>query len=274
MKKYALFLLSVAAPAFAGYSETNDCCEQRTKKFDVLVHAGLEPIEWSKRGGIIGEVNRSGTPTYVLGQCIPKFSTLFHVPWVVGGQAAYTWRDCLRMYLEVNYVQARPRTPCKTTILTFASSGAPAGSTSTFYLNTYRFWDAYVGSRYYIGYVCSLRFFIGSKTGIIRHKQSNFGFSQTTNNTPPVTTTIIEPCSNTPFIKSGTRLAGGLSFGFEYEGCNNWYLGVTANVLVNKGPTTNCYIPITGKNATTGFLLGKIKTEIRYPITATLRHSF
>ncbi len=273
-------------------TENNDACHMECDSFDVRFQAGIEPLMWRNRGGIFGEnaiINGiaadrlfsfgdglSADPTEIVqGQCIPRFSTFFKLPWVVGGQVGYRWRDCWRFFLEGNYAQAKAKKPCKTRLLVLSSTGAPAGTTLNFTLNNYRFVDGYVGLQCFFATLCNVDVFVGAKIGLIHHLRSNFSLTQTLPLEEILILDLVPPCPKVAFIESGTAFAGGALFGANYAFCDNWLFAIMAEVVANRGPKTNCNIPVNIPNIpTVSLFFGKIKNEIRFPITASLRYIF
>lgn len=290
---YLFYIICLLSPAYTynTFIETTDCCTKSCRLFDVRIQAGAEPLIWRDRGGIFGEnITINGAPadllfsfqanetTMIQGQCIPKFSTFFKTPWVIGGQIGYTHRDCVRFFIEGNYAQAKAKSPCKTRLPVFASTGAPAGTTLNFTLNNYRFVDGYVGANYYIGHLCDVGIYICAKLGFIHHIKSTFSLTETIPldpSEPPFILNLVPPCPKTSFIKSNTSFAGGATLGIDYYLCDNLIIALAGEVIANRGPKTNCNIPVSIPGIPTiSISFGPIKTEIRFPIIAFLRYIF
>ncbi len=259
-----------------GYaSESRDCCASSCYEcgcnplycgaWDLQVQGGVDPILWRNRAGLLG-VNTIGGLVSLF-DTTPRFSKLFKVPWVVGGQVGYAWSDNTRVYLEFNYVQAKAKSDV--VINTDFTPAIPF----VFGLNKYKLFDGYVGVRYYWDRWCDrLSFFLGGKVGFTHHKALNSSFSFST--TVPTTPSI----AASPAYLRNTVVAGGANVGLDVCFCGNWSLVITGEVVASCGPRATSLavgstVPVVG-GVFTNLLFGGIGTELRFPVTAGIRYSF
>lgn len=248
---------------------------------DLQVQAGVAPILWRDRGVFntvicpLADISSVGSLFN-----IPKFRTFFHIPWIVGGQVGYALSDNIRVYLEANYVQAS----AKNNVL-LSTVGITPSVAILFNNGKYKLFDAYVGIRYYFDRWCDMvSLFVGMKAGVLHHNRTRFA--------PTITVTpaagIVIPTIDL-FVRS-TVPSGGLNVGLDFCLCGCWSLALTAELVASCGPKSNENIPFGQPGASctaiafqptlpavpglNNILIGHIGTELRFPITASLRYSF
>lgn len=296
----ALFLISLMPiPLMANrYDDGKDCCASICNTccyecgcnplycgaWDIEGQVGVAPILWVDRG-IVSEAFCGG-PLLPGANVIfpffnvPKFRTLFGVPWTVGGQIGYALSDNIRVYFEANYVQARAKSDVLLTAV-----GITPPITILFNNNKYRLVDAYVGFRYYWDRWCDrVSFFLGAKAGLTSHRRVNWAPTITVS---PAAGVVIPEI---PLFYANTVASGGLNFGFDYCYCGCWSFVLTGEVVASCGPKSNPNIAfgqpsagcsglavqgalpaISGIN---NLLIGGIGTELRFPVTLGVRYSF
>ncbi len=253
-----------------GGSRDSQCCESSCYEcgcnplycgaWDLQVQGGVNPILWRNRGNWLALNCSASTPLISYFET-PKFSHLYRIPWIVGGQVGYAMSDNTRVYLEFNYSQANHKN--NVGIL------AEDGSTFTFGdARKYKLFDAYAGARYYWDRWCDrVSFFLGGKVGLTHHKRLNYDFNFASGNTTPFTDQNV--------YRSNTVISGGANVGFDICFCGNWSFVVTGEVVGSCGPRS------VGPVATvaTGLLItqlvvGSVGNELRFPVTAAIRYSF
>lgn len=260
--------------------QTQSCCRRECGcnplfcgALDLQIQAGVMPITWQSRG-VVDVLMCTGVPmtnpiTHIF--TFPKYSTLFRLPFVVGGQIGYAISDNMRVYLELNYGQGRSKTTP-----TIAAATTPASSFVFTSLSKYKVLDAYVGARYYWDRWCDrFSFFFGGKVGLTHHYNTAFTASSITAGV----TTIVIPTGVTPatnlFLRH-TVPSGGLNIGLDYCICGDWALAFTAELVASCGPKNNLNIilPTPLVNIGSNLLIGHIGTELRFPLTVALRYIF
>lgn len=273
-QRVAILLLSslIASQARANQcsTETAFSCNSPCSTYDVRIQAGVEPIQWRHRGSIDAHTVTDNILPFL---CVPKFSALFNTPWTIGGQIGYAWKDCIRFFFEANYAQAKAHSECKTSF-PFINDELQRRILNLS-INNYRFVDAYFGAQYHVGYVCDVRLSLGAKLGLIHHFRNNVSMKVTLpTEEPPRIQQITKGCP--ALFNKNTSFTGGGSLNLDYQFCSNWHLGFNAEIVANRGPNSNCFIPLNPEE-TFGvdyIIIGPIKTELRFPITASLRYTF
>ncbi len=232
---------------------------------DVQFQAGVVPIVW--RHGYEENLAPFTFPAVTSALALfesPHFSTLFHTAWTVGGQVGYAWSDTIRFYGEINYVQARGKD--QEAIVTASVPRLPAMIAS----HNYRLFDAYIGGRYYWDYCfCNWAHpFFGAKIGLTHHSGTHLEAAIVVGST---VTTV----DNIDFFKRNTSIAGGINGGLDIHIWRNWFFVVTAEVVVSQSAKVGDNIALSVPISTfTSLTIGKIGTEIRFPITAAIRYVF
>ena len=245
-------------------------------------HAGLAPTIWTNRGDFFAI---SCTADTILDQAsiltlfkIPKFSSLFKTPWIIGARFGYTWCQDFEVYLESNYRQAGGRK------FNLPNLVIPTVDTITFILDMkkYRAVDAYLGVRYY-GQSCGydwLTWFIGGKFGFLHHYNVDFIFTTNSVLVPNPVGPFVSGAL--PFFIKSTTPSGGVDIGFEVGiGCN-CYVTMTGQIIATCGPKGSLIpfdvcttgIAINPSLAPNGFMIGSIRTELFFPITLGLKYYF
>lgn len=271
-------------------SYSADCCNQSYDCnscgcFDVEVRAGVAPTIWLNRGEVsavscnalaIPGFNRSIVDFFEL----PKFQKLFRVPWIVGIRFGYQLNPCFETYLELNYRQANGRT--------FSLTGRDAivipndVLNVTFVTKKYRAYDAYVGARYYWSWDwcwCNpVDVFLGGKFGLIHRQKVTFSYNFSSVSCTSETS-LTSPCA--PLFFSCTRPAVGLNLGVEWcLGCGFWAV-LTGEVVATCGPKSNANISAINSGCNvlptilpSNLIIGRVGTELYFPITLGLKYNF
>lgn len=236
---------------------------------DIQAQGGISPIRWSHPAKSL--VVNCGAST-CSSTTIQNFKSFFHIPWTIGGQVGYALTCNVRLYAELNYVQAKSRS---NNLFFNVLDLTPTGSVAPIF-KKYRYYDFYMGARYYTDRRCDwVSFFVGAKLGLIHHH--NVAFNNSTAlilNFDPVLNT-----TDTRFFTSGTKVSGGANIGLDFCYCGNLSFVLTAEMVANRGlnATSNLVIvneDLSNSNNTTSLAIGNIRTEISFPITAGLRYSF
>jgi hypothetical protein len=250
-----------------------DCCAPacgsplECGSYDVQFQAGVCPIRWNNAD----RANVSAFAPFVISPTLflfrnPQFSTFYHIPWIIGGQAGYAWSDHTRLYVEVNYLQAKGKQDAR--FFTDSIPSLPADIT----LTKYKLFDAYIGGRYYSArcWCDRVAFFLGGKIGLTRHHSNEFdlvvGVPQ------PVNQTVL---LDVPVLDRQTVISGGINGGLDVC-CGNWSLVITGEVVISKGPQVadDLLVSPAIANIFTLVFFGKVGTELRFPVTAGIRYTF
>lgn len=229
--------------------------------WDLQVDGGVEPIVWRNREPWTALDCSDTPPVFDLVQA-PKFSRLYRVPWVVGGQVGYAYTDNARVYLEFNYQQANRKHDVELLPIDDA--------TTSFVLNAGRFklWDGYVGARYYWDRWCDrVSFYLGGKIGFavrLRSRYENFTLGDNA---------LVEFDDTNFSHRDVAVVAGGADFGFDICFWGNWSVVIQGSILCNSGPYGARNIPTT-LDTISYFSVGNVLNELRFPVTGGLRYSF
>lgn len=263
-----------------GYaSESRDCCFSSCYEcgcnplycgaWDLQLDGGVNPILWRQRDDAL-VVDCTASPSVVVDLgATSKFNNLFKTPWIVGGQIGYHWSDNARLYLEFNYSQTKGKNAAASSAAVVV---APANSVA-FAFDKYKVFDAYVGARYYWDRWCDrVAFFLGAKVGLTHHKGNSATYTLTYATVPSVFATAAE------LYRSNTVVSGGANVGFDVCFCGNWSFVVTGEIVASAGPravpfvalSTGVPVPVGASN----LLLGRVGSELRFPVTAGIRYSF
>lgn len=252
-----------------------DCCNSALDcgSWWLQGDVGVYPTLWRSRGDVflnscdcVPNVAATGVN---LGE-FPKFSKVFRVPWIVGVQLGYAWSECVAVYGELNYIQAKAKsTPFNAVV--------PVNTSLLIHLNKYSAVSGYVGARYYTtGCWCdNVLLFVGAKIGFIH--RANIQASSLT--TPVAVECGCPPVFKRDFFRHATKVSGGANIGIDYCWCNNWSLVLTAEVVASKGPRANTCISLTPTEIVqlgggSSLAAASIKTEISFPVTFGLKYNF
>jgi hypothetical protein len=259
--KRILFFIIISIPIF------NEATPLIAHAWDLQIQAGVAPTWWiSKREDArLSNFPVPGNPNLDFFDS-PSFRKLFHLPWIIGGQVGYAWCDAVRLYVEVNYMQARGKDDVSIATVTTPSLAAILA------LKKYRLVEAYIGSRYYWDYWCDrLSFFWGVKIGLVHHYNSHLDFAIGVPLIPPTTFVV----NDVPAFNHRTSISGGINTGADIHFCNNWSFVFTMEFVASAGPRIGSRImlgePI-GQFTTASF--GAIGAEIRFPITVAVKYTF
>ena len=271
MKKAFLQQLGISMLLYAGGAEAHLECGH----FDVQIQAGVDPIVWTSKQpfGIIASGINATMPLQSLAQA--RFSSLFKIPWIVGGQVGYAYDDCVRVYLEANYIQSRGKKNHSVTL-----TGLPTQTQLLFSFGKYRIFDMYAGARYYFdGCWCQqASFFIGAKIGFAHHFKTSLDLAVTQNN---VLLTCTPHFANA--YTSNTIISAGGNVGIDYQWCSCVSLVLTGEIVASCGPTSNNLNiaqlelganPNVGLAAVTDIIPAFGATELRFPVTLGIRYTF
>lgn len=251
-----------------------DCCAPACSvsplecgDYDVQFHVGVCPIRWNHadRERISSFAPFVISPALILFRNA-HFSNLYHLPWVIGAQAGYSWSDHTRIYFEVNYVQAKAKQDVP--FITDSTPTLPAAIT----LTKYKLFDAYIGGRYYSDrcWCDRVSFFFGGKIGFVRHRDVEFDLVL---GSPAIVNQTV--LLDVPVFDHQTNISGGINGGFDIC-CGNWSFVFSAEVVISKGPqlADDVLLSPPVSNIFTTVFFGKLGTELRFPITAGIRYTF
>lgn len=241
------------------------CIPLHCGAFDLQLHAGVCPTIWLHRSPL-----RSGVNPFPSAQSTIfafddfKFTTLYKLPWTVGGQLGYAWSDQVRFYIEGNYVRAHHKKDFTITTIT----NPPF--LNTFFGEDYTLFDCYLGGRYYGQRWCNrIAWFAGGKLGMVHYKKVH----ATINVGVPTPTATI---SQIQLIDKRNVISGGAHFGVDVCFCGNWALVITAEIVASAGPRfdqENTLNPILFDRFTS-ISFSPLSAELRFPITVGIRYSF
>lgn len=277
-------LLSGTVQADSAYDD--NCCARSCYEcgcnplncgsFGLQFQAGVNPIIWTKRGNLNLVDCTQATHFTNFGK-LPKYSSFFKTPWVVGGQISYALTDNSNVFVEFNYVQANAKGSGVNT--TASSSGTNPGTPNAavlLKLSKYKLFNAYLGARYYFDRWCDrVSFFVGEKVGLVHHKSNNF-------QTLTTGTVLSQYTTGTEFFHRNTVVSGGLHLGFDICFCGNWSLVITGEVVANCGPSVvqpNIVLAASDRAALPSgdpsfFTLGPVGTELQFPVTLGIKYNF
>jgi opacity protein-like surface antigen len=279
-----LFLLPASGSSLLAdrYYQDDRCCGTSCQSYDcsceplvpcawdVQIQAGVAPILWTHRDQISGldcALAPALDPLISIIQ-FPCFSKLFKIPWTIGGQIGYEFNENIRVYAEVNYLQAKGKKDVTITSDVLPNIGV--NSAFVFNFSKYRLVDFYLGFRYYFDRWCDLvSLFIGAKAGFTHYDKTNLNFSISI----PATATPATSFTGFEIFQRTTKPSGGLEIGLDFcLGCN-WYLALTGGFVASCGPRVNfdfISAPLLFRN----IFFGNVGPEIRFPVTLAIRHAF
>ena len=266
-----LVLLSIAIQSKA-YDE---CCYDPCANWYVQVKGGVAPIVWRNRGcltAVQSVLLPSGATSTSFNDFVRvgKFSHHFKLPWTVGFEVGYSLVDCINVYGDFQYRQAKGK---HFDLNLPVVAGTALG---TFEFNKYKSFSGYIGVDYlsdlsWCGCTCNdLSYFIGIKVGFTRFGRLHLDGSFALANIPGVTLTsqTIAPC-----FKAHTVLSAGGRVGLDYCFCENLSLVVTAEFLAQCGRHFDHTI-INLADMGSAFRFGSVGSELVFPITVGLRYRF
>lgn len=281
----ALMMIGCASvPVYANDYYSQDCCRPTCcyecscnplycGAWDLQIQAGVAPISWSNRGNF-SLIQCAGVaaanPISPLFE-IPQFHHFYKLPWTVGFQVGYHHSDNVRLYVEFDYVQASAKNDVEVQTIGISPN------TFVFNLQKHRLFEAYVGARYYWDRWCErVAFFLGLKVGLVHYKHVSYNATVT----PPVP--AVQFAVDAPLFNNKTRPSGGIDFGFDICFCGCWSLVITGAVIASCGPQSNNLSLTSGSGCVVNtvvpginnVLIGRIGTELRFPVTAGVRYSF
>jgi hypothetical protein len=255
----------------------DDCCGPlMCGSFGLEIQAGIRPIIWRNRGSV-NTVNSDLTPSVVALEEFPRFRSVYKLPWQIGIEGSYALSCNTGIFAEFNYAQARHRDECTQTAASTNSLFQCASGTSglALSLSKYKLFDAFVGVRYYFDRWCdSVSLFIGSKVGLIHHKNVNFDTL-----TQGLYCTVCSTTGN-DFFRSSTGIAGGGQLGLDIWYCDNWAFVAKIEVVGSCGPRSVNTIALTTSsdslnlNGASNLIFGHIQTEVAFPITVGVKYNF
>ena len=263
IKALALSVLcAIPGLSWAGYDDYSN--ENQCGCWGVQVKAGIAPVIWTDRCcSVISDCATVLTPGLSSGGKIGKFGDYFHnVPWTVGLEVDYNWIECISLYGDFQYRQARGRSVC--TPITLANGGIPIVS-----FDNYKSFSLYFGSDYHFDDLfcfdpCDgLSFFVGIKVGFTVYGRLNACLI------PPSTgATTVRACADSRGVFSG-----GGRLGADYCFCENLSVVFTAEILGQGAHQLGCLsFPVV--SGIPGFRFGNVGTEVVFPLTLGLRYSF
>lgn len=230
----------------------------------IQIDGGVRPVIWRGRSDFFSVENAGGLTAVAPFADLPKFSSLYHTPWTIGGQLSYAFGTNYNVFAEVHYAQAKPKN---------TAVGLVVADDLYLNLSRYKVIDAYIGARYYTNRWCNkVAFFIGGQIGLVHHRAIDFNSSLTG----------IGCCSflPEPFFRGNTSFAGGLNYGLDICYCGNWSFVITGEIIASRGPRTVGTLVLSGSDAanldgaTNLLLASRVKTEIAFPVTFGIKYNF
>lgn len=290
----ALLLAGSIAPTMQASryedGEYGECCQTSCYEcgcnplycgaFDLQFQAGIMPTDWTHRRDV-ALIQCTGLPAVdPINELfeLPKFSRLFQLPWLVGGQIGYEASDNIRFYLDFNYAQAKGK---HDVVLTARDTVNP--EVLGFEIGKYKLFDFHIGARYYFDRWCDrLSLFVGAKAGLVVHHKINSGITLNDVAIFPSPDDVNGCVAGVPgtvgeniLFFHNTRASGGLNIGLDYCFCGNWSLVFTWDAVFNCGPSSNGNIVLDAVNVgANNLIIGRLGTEIRFPITGAVRYTF
>lgn len=276
-----LFLISAipALPVMAKSEESDryesDCYECRSEPFSacswgVQFTAGVRPIIWKQRG-MFYTLNPIATTCLNDVAELPKFFSLYHVPYQIGGQVSRALTNNIMIFAEFNYANASPKALKGDHQALLDDSGLAFAR-----LSDYRLYDGYAGARYYWDRWCDrYAIYIGGKVGFLVHQPVRVGFMPT----PGVLTYPDYQQGNYGLFRKNVVFAGSGHIGVDVCLGNNWSFVATGEVVVNSGPwgvqvvNPTSYDALILNNASQIVMPGAEK-EVSFPITFGFKYYY
>ncbi len=242
-------------------SHADDCmnnCNNFCQELNLEVHGGIYPTFW---------VGRSGCSD---NGCFAKFNDLFKLPWYVGGRLGYELNDCIELYGEVNFAQARGKNTIFNADCIVSADGITAIPTKA---SHYRIVSGYVGSHYYFNNACwcdNVDFFVGAKLGFVYHKAIKSTFSA-----PNIDGSLSPLCL--PLFNKTTSVSAGGSLGVNYCFCDCFSIVFCVELVGTGALKTNTIICVPDTVSImnlTAISNGQMSSELSVPVTLGLRWKF
>lgn len=235
------------------------------------LYGGIEPIVWKDRGNfgvalILGE-GVPFTKPFISALKLPCFSSLYKLPWTIGGQIGYSVDAHNRIYFETNYVKALEKTND-----IFTVDQIIMGETVAFGSGAYKLIDCFLGLEHYFDrWYDTFSLFLGAKFGLAHHKNVSFNFIA---NIPNQGTFTVPKLLS--FYERNTSVAGGFNMGLDVFLGKIFSFTMRVGVVGNGGFTftNNDISGIISNNPVTNILLEGIFNEIRFPITFGIQASY
>jgi hypothetical protein len=274
IQKLSLLMLIAASTLQANFFCRENRCRQDFEcsvnplecgSIGVQLQGGVYPIIWNKRSNtsLLNCTGLSTNPVIIssLGS-LPKYSNLYKVSWVIGGQASYALSCNTNVFVEFNYAQSSG-SKC-----TFCNS---LNNPFNLMLSKYKLYNGYVGARYYFDRWCDrVSLFIGPKVGFVHHKKVNFDSLALSTVTTDYTTRV--------FFRSNTVVSGGGQIGLDICGWSGFNFVITGEVVAACGPRAVDTIALSTADAVvlTGQVLfpGHVQTELAFPVTVGVKYNF
>ncbi len=249
----------------------SDCYECRCEplyecSWGAQLHAGIRPIIWKDRDALFTVNCLSSTALNDSGQ-LPKFSSLYHVPWQIGFQVSYATSCNTNLFLEFNWARARAKDPNHTL----------GSSNLLLSVNTYKLYDGYFGARYYFNRWCNrASIFLGAKLGFVHYASVQGSFAPTGNGV------LCYPdyqAFDYRLLRKNTAFAGGGQIGLDICLTGNWALVVTAEIVVNgtaKRAEALALSPFDSLilNDASALVIPSFANELAFPITCGIKYNF
>lgn len=241
------------------FAQTNyDCCHEKSPYeqgvINISLNGGIAPFIYTVRGNNYTFVRNPTPSNDPFITRLVKSSQQYHLPWTVGGEIGYMFRDNLELFADFDYSSASTKT--------FHFIGTSDASIDETY-STYHAYAGYLGVRFYMNSCwCSITPFVGGKIGFI-HRNSVQGHEFVTFPGGFQLTTV-----NTLFNKC-TVGSAGFQCGINWDFADGWQVALKGEVLVT-GDWETAFIsppapaPQTRYGNTGPILLFPVKVALRY----------
>lgn len=279
--KYCFRLFFVVIAIMSGAVAQGFCSDVaplRCGRFDIQLHAGVNPIRWRDRGGLYGPTFEAPSNIAIIKAFdLPDFDCLYKTPWIVGGQVGYAYSDNMRFYLEGFFSKAAPQCPSRALLLR-TETGAPNGTTITLGLDSFELGGFNAGVEYYMNrfWQEKVSFFIGAKVGFVHHRQVMFSAFEVIPTTPPLTIVLIPDTDKQRIFKTDAAVSGGFNFGFDILLNDCWSFVMSAGLVGTAGPKSSSDVMLIPSFAIPprNFMVTHTDSEILFPVTFALRYTF
>jgi hypothetical protein len=323
--------MSVSGTGFFGWGGGGCCAPVGCPPFDCgafnfEVKGGVAPKIWTDRGHVFavmhhrtGDAKADAARTWLQGSsfrdaaCLPKFSRLHKVPWLVGVKLGYMMSCNAEVYFEFDYIQAESK--CFNFNVDHGFRGTDGSSRNRARvdfrnISKLKEFAGYLGTRYYCDrWFCNTTsWFVGSKVGVSHHRARCFNFDHnfrggsSNDQFPTRGCASRSSCSSRSGCSSfsggsssesgdhrsfrsssvnlfdrNTSVSGGVHTGFDVRIWCGLSFVFTAEVVATCGPRGRQNVQCNEQSQKRGlshFNIGSVGTEVTFPVTFGLNYSF